>query len=110
MIYVNGILNSVIKNSKSNGFTIESDNIVFNSNSCDIDLYKLRVYNTTLNVNDIVMNYAADFENIDIYDQNKLAKSNETINEYYFDYYSMLEYNRKHPNDPLMPYIIFDTT
>lgn len=110
MIYINGILNSVIKNTESDGFTIESDKIVFNSKSCDIDLYKLRIYNTTLNVNDIVMNYAADFENIDIYDQNKLAKPNGAINEYYFDYRSMMEYNRNHPSDPLMPYIIFDTT
>ena len=110
MIYINGVLNSVIKNTDSDGFTIESDKIVFNSNSCDIDLYKLRIYNTSLNVNDIVMNYAADFENVDIYDQNKLARSNDTINEYYFDYGSMLTYNREHPTDPLMPYIVFDTT
>jgi hypothetical protein len=56
------------------------------------------------------MNYAADFENVDIYDQNKLAKSNDIINEYYFDYNEMLNYNISHPNAPLMPYIIFDTT
>ena len=109
MIYINGSLTSVIRNTKG-AFTIEADSIVFNSNACDIDLYKIRVYNTALNVNDIVMNYAADFENVDIYDQNKLAKSNDTINEYYFDYNEMLNYNMAHPNEPLMPYIIFDTT
>lgn len=109
MIYINGSLTSVIKNTKG-AFTIESDSIVFNSETCDIDLYKIRIYNTTLNVNDIVMNYAADFENVDIYDQNKLAKLNGTINEYYFDYNEISNYNIAHPNDPLMPYIIFDTT
>ena len=109
MIYINGSLTSVIKNTKG-PFTIEANSIVFNSNACDIDLYKIRIYNTALNVNDIVMNYAADFENVDIYDQNKLAKSNDVINEYYFDYNEMLNYNISHPNDPLMPYIVFDTT
>lgn len=110
MVYVNGSLTGVITNSETEGFTIEANNIVFNSETCDIDLYKVRVYNTALNVNDIAMNYAADFENVDIYDQNKLAKSNDIINEYYFDYNEMLKYNIAHPNDPLMPYIIFDTT
>ena len=109
MIYINGILTSVIKNTQG-AFTIESDKMVFNSSACDIDLYKIRLYSTSLNVNDIVMNYAADFENVDIYDQNKLAKSNDIINEYYFDYNEMLNYNINHPNAPLMPYIIFDTT
>ena len=110
MIYINGSLTSVIKNTRDSGFTIEANSIVFNSNACDIDLYKIRIYNTALNVNDIVMNYAADFENVDIYDQNKLAKSNSVIDEYYFDYNEMLNYNINHPNEPLMPYIIFDTT
>jgi hypothetical protein len=110
MVYINGSLTGVIRNSETEGFTIESNNIVFNSETCDIDLYKVRVYNTALNVNDIAMNYAADFENVDIYDQNKLAKSNDIINEYYFDYNEMLKYNIAHPNDPLMPYIVFDTT
>lgn len=110
MVYINGSLTGVIRNSETEGFTIEANNIVFNSETCDIDLYKVRVYNTALNVNDIAMNYAADFENVDIYDQNKLAKSNDIINEYYFDYNEMLKYNIAHPNDPLMPYIIFDTT
>ena len=109
MIYINGSLTSVIRNT-AGAFSIEADSIEFNSDACDIDLYKIRVYNTALNVNDIVMNYAADFENVDIYDQNKLAKSNDVINEYYFDYNEMLAYNMSHPNEPLMPYIIFDTT
>ena len=84
--------------------------MIFNSNSCDIDLYKVRVYNTALNVNDVVMNYASDFENVDIYDQNKLAEENRAINEYQFSYDNMIRYNTNHPNDPLMPYIIFDTS
>ena len=80
-IYLNGILTGVIK-STAGVFKIDSDNMIFNSEYCDIDIYKVRVYRTPLTVNDIVMNYAADFEDIDIYDQNKLAEENRSINEY----------------------------
>lgn len=110
MIYVNGILTSVIKNSEADGFTIGANELVFNSNSCDIDLYKIRTYRTNLSVSDIVKNYAADTEKVDIYDQNQLATMNPAINEYQFEYRKMLDYNIAHPNEPIMPYIIFDTT
>ena len=108
-IYLNGILTGVIKSTKD-GFKINTDQLVFNSLYCDIDVYKLRVYNTGLNVNDVVMNYAADFENIDIYDQNKLAEYNKAINEYQLKLSNVEAYNLNHPQAPLMPYIIFDTT
>ena len=109
-IYLNGVLTSVVRNTQENGFTVENDKIEFNSNYCDIDLYKVRVYRTDLNVNDIVMNYAADFENVNIYDQNKLAEENTAIDEFQFSYTNMIKYNNEHPDAPLMPYIIFDTT
>jgi hypothetical protein len=109
-IYLNGILTGVVKSGARNGFTIESNDIVFNSQFCDIDLYKLRVYNGALDVNNILMNYAVDFNNITIYDQNNLATMNDSINEYQFDYNKMIKYNNDHPDAPLMPYIIFDTT
>ena len=108
-IYLNGILTGVIK-STAGVFKIDSDNMIFNSEYCDIDIYKVRVYRTPLTVNDIVMNYAADFEDIDIYDQNKLAEENRSINEYQFSYANMIKYNESHPQSPLMPYIIFDTS
>lgn len=109
-IYLNGVLTSVVRNTQENGFTVENDKIEFNSDYCDIDLYKIRVYRTDLNVNDIVMNYAADFENVNIYDQNKLAEENTAIDEFQFSYTNMIKYNNDHPDTPLMPYIIFDTT
>lgn len=109
-IYLNGVLTGVTRNTQKNGFTIENDTIEFNSSHCDIDLYKIRVYRTDLNVNDIVMNYAADFEDVNIYDQNKLAEENTAINEFQFNYNNMIKYNNDHPDAPLMPYIIFDTT
>ena len=108
-IYINGVLTGVIKKSEDGAFTIDNA-IRFNSDYCDIDLYKMRFYNTELNVNDVIMNYAFDMKDIDIYDQNKLAEENRAVQEYQLNYNNMIAYNNKHPNEPLMPYIIFDTT
>lgn len=117
-IYINGVLTGVIRNSLDAGkgvFSIvgaenEIKAIEFNSDYCDIDLYKIRIYNTALNVNEIVTNYAVDHKDVLIYDQNLLAKYNSAIEEYRFDYDEMLKYNSDHLNSPIMPYIIFDTS
>ena len=109
-IYNNGVITGVVQNSISNQFAIATDKLIFNSTYCDIDLYKFRIYKTGLNVNEIVQNYAVDKKNISIYDQNGLAKANATLNEYQFDYQSMLDYNEANPNAPLMPYVIYDTS
>lgn len=108
-IYLNGLLTGVIK-STVDGFLVDTENLVFNSKYCDIDIYKLRFFSTDLNVNDVVMNYAADFEDVGIYDQNKLAEENRAINEYQLKFENVQQYNLDHPQAPLMPYIIFDTT
>ena len=110
-VYINGVITGVIKSSDSVGsFNIAADNLVFNSNYCDIDLYKLRIYNTDLNVNDIVINYAVDRKDINIYDQNILAKENTTLKEYQLDFNQMLKYNEDNPDKMLMPYIVYDTS
>ena len=110
-IYINGVITGVIKSSIEDGITfgINNSNFVFNSEYCDIDLYKLRIYQTDLNVNQIITNYAVDYKNIDLFDQRALAQENLALGEYQLSYDSMLDYNEKHPNAPLMPYIIFDT-
>lgn len=109
-IYNNGVITGVVQNSVNNQFEIATDKLVFNSTYCDIDLYKIRIYKTALNVNEIVQNYAVDKKDIKIYDQNGLAKANAALNEYQFDYQSMLNYNEENPNAPLMPYVIYDTS
>ena len=110
-IYINGVITGVIKSSIEDGitFNIDNPNFVFNSEYCDIDLYKLRVYQSDLNVNQIITNFAVDRKDIDLFDQRALAQENNALKEYQLSYDSMLEYNEKHPNAPLMPYIIFDT-
>lgn len=110
-VYINGVITGVIKSSDSVGsFTIQSNDLVFNSDYCDIDLYKIRIYNTDLNVNDIVINYAVDRKDVEIYDQNVLAKENTALKEYQLDFNQMLKYNEEHPDAMLMPYIIYDTS
>ena len=114
-IYINGVLTGVIKNSVNGEFAVTSSDstvkaIEFNSSFCDIDLYKIRVYRTDLNVNDIVTNFAVDLKDVLIYDQNKLAIENTGVQEYQFNYNKMIEYNADHIDSPIMPYIIFDTS
>lgn len=109
-IYINGVISGVIKSTK--GFTINSD-LVFNSDNCDIDIYSIRIYDKELNINNIVHNFAVDRKDIPLFDQvNKyqMAKENETLKEYQLSYKSIEDYNTKNPNNPTMPYIIFDTT
>ena len=111
-IYINGCITGVIESSITGdtGFKINSDKIVFNSDTCDIDLYKMRIYNTALTVNDIVTNHAVDKKDIIIYDQNNLASENNTLQEFQLDFNKILDWNKEHPDLPLMPYIIYDTS
>lgn len=109
-IYINGVITGVIKSTANGAWTVAASEMVFNSEYCDIDLYNIRIYNTDLNVNDVVTNHAVDKKDVLIYDQNKLAEENTAINEYQFKFEKMLEYNDAHPNAPLMPYIVYDTT
>ena len=111
-IYLNGVLTGVIRTDIAESFTIggEGKEIVFNSDICDIDLYKLRFYKTALSVNDVVMNYAIDTKDITTYDQNGLAEYVSTIQEYRLNFKKVEDYNAAHPRAPLMPYVIFDTS
>ena len=108
LIYINGDITGVIHSTKT-GFGIGT-NLVFKSDTCDIDLYRLRVYNTNLLVNDICQNYAVDRKDIITFDQNGLAILNENLEEYQLSYTSVMNYNEAHPEAPLMPYLIFDTS
>lgn len=113
-IYLNGVLTGVVRTTLSGTFTIGQGNenkaIEFRSDVCDIDLYKVRFYNTALSVNDVVMNYAIDNKDITTYDQNGLAEYIQNIQEYRLNYKNVVAYNKAHPNKPLMPYVIFDTS
>lgn len=109
-IYLNGVLTSIVRSdSNIENWTISSDFIEFDSKNCDIDLYKVRIYDKSLNAQDIVQNYAFDLKNTTLWDQKDLVKYNNQINEYQFSFSKMKEYNENHPDNPLMPYIILHT-
>lgn len=112
IFYLNGVMSSVSSIESSEIITLDGEKLEFISTTCDIDLYKFRVYNKALDVKTIDINYAVDHRNVLYYDQsNVLAAPNSALNgEYQLTYESMLKFNKDHPHDYLMPYIIFDTT
>jgi hypothetical protein len=108
LFYLNGIITGVAYTSGTS-FTINSS-ITFDSSNCDIDLYKLRVYETPLDVYDVVKNYCVDRTDIDNFDMLSLAKENTEIKEYQISYEEVIAWNEANPGNQTMPYIIYDTT
>ena len=109
-IFMNGVLTSVARRSSSSMWSINSDVIKFMSNTCDIDLYSIRVYDTDLSIHEVVQNYAFDKKNIKYWDQKDLYESRADIQDEVFSYQRMKAYNSAHQDEPLMPYIILRTT
>ena len=111
-IYLNGMLTGVARSTISGPWNIgENDtmNIVFDSNYCDFDLYKIRIYNTALPLSSILVNYMVDLKDPVGYDLTKLAIPNNTLGEVLLDYNEMIKYNNEHPDGYIMPYLIFTT-
>ena len=112
-IYLNGMLTGVTRSTADGAWSIGSSinptEIVFDSNYCDFDLYKIRVYNQNLSLNSILINYMVDLKDPVGYDLSQLTEYNNSLKEYMFTYRSMLNYNEEHPDGYIMPYIIFTT-
>ena len=112
-IYLNGMLTGVTRSTAdgawSIGSTVTPPEIVFESNYCDFDLYKIRVYNQNLSLNSILINYMVDLKNPVGYDLSQLFEYNNSLKEYMFNYRAMLKYNEEHPDGYIMPYMIFTT-
>lgn len=107
-IYLNGVLSGAAKITDDKAFTVKNPYIVFNSDYCDIDLYKFRVYNTNLSIAEVLNNYAVDLRDVEMYNQSiSLSRYNETTGEYEFDFNAMTTYNENNPDDYLMPYLVF---
>lgn len=113
MFYLNGVITGVAYTDVSS-FSIGSDSnppsIELDSSRCDIDLYKLRVYKTALDVSEVVKNYTVDRTDINNFDLLSLAKENQAIGEYQLQFDKVTAWNEANPNNQTMPYIIFDTT
>ncbi|MBO7210881.1 MAG: hypothetical protein J6V44_07715 [Methanobrevibacter sp.] len=67
-IYLNGVLSGAAKVTKEEPFTIGKEFMVFNSDYCDVDLYKFRMYNTGFSISEVLNNYAVDTRNVLMYD------------------------------------------
>ncbi len=110
-IYLNGMLTSVARSSRTSGaWSINAENLLINSNNCDVDLYKLRVYNSALALTDILKNIAYDNTDTLAWDLTGLSAADNSIKEVDTLSFSAMEtYNREHPLAPIMPYIVFTT-
>ena len=107
-IYLNGILSGVGSLAAIPSVSIaDTAKILINSDYCDFDLYKFRVYPLALTMPDVIHNYIADIKDVNIYDENQLTDIN---NPAALDYHALVEYNEKHPSDPTMPYCVIDMT
>ena len=111
-IYLNGMLTGVARSTLDGSWNIgENDtmSIVFDSQYCDFDLYKIRVYNQPLTLSSILVNYMVDLKDPVGYDLTQLAVLNNTLGESQFVYNNMINYNNAHPDGFIMPYIVFTT-
>lgn len=108
-MYINGVNSSIATyNADNDNFTCKADAIEINSNFCDIDLYKVRVYQSSLSAIQVVQNMIADYADPDMYDINmNIVEYNNNIPT--INYKRMCEYNVQHPDAPLMPYAIIET-
>ncbi len=78
-IYLNGILSGAVSIGE-NGFTLNTTKFEINSKYCDIDIYKLRVYENNgkpLTMPQVIHNYLSDEHNLTLYDQNQLTKDDD---------------------------------
>ena len=107
-MYINGINSGIATyNANNDDFTCGADAIEINSDFCDIDLYKVRVYQTSLTAIQVVQNLIADYADPDMYDINmNIVEYNKNIPT--INYKLMREYNAQHPSAPLMPYAIIE--
>ena len=109
-IYINGVNSGIAKyNLDTDTLASNCKTLKINSNYCDIDLYKFRVYKINLTSQYVVQNYLADYNDADLYDMNaEIVDYTNGIPS--INYLKMVEYNRTHPDAPLMPYMVVETT
>ena len=106
-IYLNGILSGAVdlpdNTISGNQFLMEAP-FVINSNYCDFDLYRFRVYQLGLTMPNVIHNYLSDLHSIVLYDQNNLTRALDPTE---LDYDALISYNEEHPGALSMPYAVF---
>ena len=81
-------------------FSINSA-FAFNSDYCDFDLYRFRVFEVGLTMPQVIHNYLADMHSIRLYDQNQIT---DPLDPTALSYNLLVQYNETHPEDLTMPY------
>ena len=114
-IYLNGILSGAVDlpdNTVQGNQFLMSAPFVINSNYCDFDLFRFRVYQTGLTMPNVIHNYLSDMHSIVLYDQNDLTRALDPTE---LDYDNLMLYNygdetlgiEGHPGALSMPYAVF---
>lgn len=107
-IYLQGILSGIAKYGSTDKFNSGAQNITFNSDYCDIDLYNIRIYRgAKLESSDVVHNYISDLKDVKSYDANQIVTTVNSIPT--IDYNKMLQYNANHPDETIIPYMIIES-
>ena len=101
-IYLNGILSGVtpMPTGAGSSFSINSA-FSFNSEYCDFDLYRFRVFEVGLSMPQVIHNYLADMHSIKLYDQNQIT---DPLDPTALSYPLLIQYNENHPESLSMPY------
>lgn len=104
-VYLNGILSGAIGMPSGTGANfIINKPFEFNSDYCDLDLYRFRVYETGLTMPQVIHNYLADMHSIQLYDQNQLT---DPLDPTALSYPLLVKYNQEHPDNLSMPYTVW---
>ena len=107
-IYLNGILSGADSLPEAGtGKIIINSPFVFNSDYCDIDLYRFRIFQYGLSMPDVIHNYLSDIHSTVLYDQNQLTTVYDPTQ---ISYPLLLQYNETHPDEPTMPYAVWEIT
>lgn len=109
LVYINGVITGA-KEVQATSFILDSNGkMTFNSNNCDLNLYRFRIYNQTLSLQNLVTNYAVDRHDVTIYDQlSNMALWVSGLGEYQLALGNVLTYNIEHPAAPTIPYMIIE--
>ena len=87
------------------GWYITNKDLVFNSDYCDVDLFRVRMFRTGLSTPQVIHNYLADKHDMKLYDQNQLTKAGA---DNLLDYNLLVQYNENNPNSLTMPYATWE--
>lgn len=107
-IYLNGILSGITQYGDSDTFNANETLLKINSDYCDVDLYKIRIYkNVKLNSADVVHNYISDLKDAKEYDINQITTTTNNVPT--IDYNKMINFNATYPDETIIPYMVIES-